>query len=270
MIAGLVVAAALALPPEMTVEMMNMKRDLDEFIASDAAAAMLSEKDRDMVVSLAKGLGKFHVGMTFDELVAIGEELSVFSDFGDGDDEQSIADVPCPKDVVRGDLVFRRESGGGSRIFAEASTVERRFSHVGIVVQAAAGTVRIMDVSERKRFEAVAWDKFFENAQDGAVYRFAGDAAVGERIANVAEKRIGVPFDASFSLAARDSLYCTRMVRECVNEAVGRALVGTTKKNGFEYVAVDDCYRNGMRKVHDFRPAVKAGDAVHDEKQGGR
>ena len=54
-------------------------------------------------------------------------------------------------------------------------------------------------------------------------------------------------------MKTKDRLYCTEMVRDCVNEAAGREVIGTSRKGDFEYVAVDDCYRNEMVKVWDCR-----------------
>ena len=153
-----------------------------------------------------------------------------------------------------GDLVFRRDCGSWSECFANASTKEKRFSHVGIVVRSGGGVAFVhsggAELTGRLAVETVDSSDFFANVVDAAVYRWDGNSPL---IARAAEKRIGTPFDPAFDLKTKDRLYCTEMVRDCVNEAAGREVIGTSRKGDFEYVAVDDCYRNEMTKVWDCR-----------------
>lgn len=167
-------------------------------------------------------------------------------------------------DLRRGDLVFRTEKAFLSRCFVDASTRDRRFSHVGIVLTGGVGATILTiggDVSSIGTATSVTWSEFLWGSVDCAVYRFKGGSNVGDRIARAAEKRIGTPFDPAFDLKTKDRLYCTEMVRDCVNEAAGREVIGTSRKGDFEYVAVDDCYRNEMTKVWDCR------DQKPEEKQ---
>jgi len=164
--------------------------------------------------------------------------------------------ISLPKGLKRGDIVFRREESFLSHHFVEASSRERRFSHVGIVVDSGNDT-RVVTVGDGGvsigAVGAEGWSAFVVSAVDCAVYRFKGGEDVGERIAQAAEKRIGIPFDPAFDLKTKDRLYCSELVRDAVNEAVGKAVIGTTKKGTFEYVAIDDCYRSGWIKVFDVK-----------------
>lgn len=169
--------------------------------------------------------------------------------------------------IRRGDLIFRTGSGIGADVFYRASTRERRFTHVGIAVSAGEAA-HVIDFSAQDaewdvRAASVPICEFMNEVSDLAVYRYSGPDAekVRERIARAAEKRIGTPFDPTFDLKTKDRLYCTEMVRDCVNEAAGREVIGTSRKGDFEYVAVDDCYRNEMTKVWDCR------DQKPEEKQ---
>lgn len=170
--------------------------------------------------------------------------------------EEETTQTYPPSGLRDGDLVFRREDAFLSHHFVEASKRERRFSHVGVVV-IRNGAVKAISVGEGGASLGVVkfadWSTFVSKAVDCAVYRFAGDASIGERIARAAEKRIGIPFDPAFDLRTKDRLYCSELVRDAVNEAVGKPVIGTTKKGTFEYVAIDDCYRSGWTKVFDAK-----------------
>lgn len=161
-----------------------------------------------------------------------------------------------PSDLKRGDLVFSRENGFLSHHFVEASTREARFSHVGVVSEVG-DSVKIVSVgggimSLGEAYET-GWDAFVATAVDLAVYRVEGGGDIGECIARAARKRIGTPFDPAFDMKTKDRLYCSELVRDSVNEAVGRVMIGSTRKGSFEYVAIDDCYRNGWIKVFDVK-----------------
>lgn len=161
-----------------------------------------------------------------------------------------------PSGLRRGDLVFRREEGFLSRCFIEASSREKRFSHVGIVCSCG-DSVKVISVGDdgmsSGTVEAEEWSIFMSASVDGAVYRFKGHDDIGERIALAAERRLGIPFDPAFDLKTKDRLYCSELVHDAVNEAVGEEVIGTTKRGDFEYVALDDCYRTGWMKVFDVR-----------------
>lgn len=171
--------------------------------------------------------------------------------------ETSRRRIPLPPGLQCGDLVFRREEGFLSHHFVEASSREKRFSHVGVVIACEDG-VGILSVEANGASSGVvgemSWAAFMESAVDGAVYRL-GQGEAGMRIAQAAKRRAGISFDPAFDLKTKDRLYCSELVRDAVNEAVGKRVVGTTKRGGFEYVALDDCYRTGWVKVFDAREA---------------
>ena len=172
-----------------------------------------------------------------------------------------------PNDLKTGDVILRRQLGYLSEHFVKLSTREARFTHAGIVVISNCvpiiTSVCVDDISASGEVCLQSWTDYSYGSLEQAVYRYSGPDAekVRERIARAAEKRIGTPFDPAFDLKTKDRLYCTEMVRDCVNEAAGREVIGTSRKGDFEYVAVDDCYRNEMTKVWDCR------DQKPEEKQ---
>ena len=162
-----------------------------------------------------------------------------------------------PAGTESGDIAFRRGNGPWTRFFVGASTRDRRFSHVGVVVPSPGGGVAVIhseadDFTGKGSVRMEPWDVFFKDALDGAVYRYSGNGETAGRIASAAAKRAGVPFDTSFDLSDTNRLYCSEFVREAVNEAAGCPLVGTTRTKDREIVAIDDIYRLGFVKIFDF------------------
>ena len=159
---------------------------------------------------------------------------------------------PCQ--LKCGDLVLRREGAFLSHHFVEGSSREKRFSHVGIVAEVgdAASVVTVGDRGfSMGSVCVVKWQEFMRKAVDCAIYRFEGGEEIGNRILRAARKRLGLPFDSAFDIKTKDRLYCSELVHDVVNEAVGRTVVGTTRKGAFEYVAIDDCYHSGWIKIFD-------------------
>lgn len=221
----------------------------------DASEKSLLER----IVNLSRDAAERRSGADEEELAAVAQKLEPFG--GRFVRRAWNGSPPCVLEV--GDLVLRKETTFLSNRFSEASSRDRRFSHVGIVAEAA-GEVKIVTVGEggvsMGGVDIVSWREFMRAAVDCAVYRFKDGDGVGGRIAQAAVKRLGLPFDSAFDLGTGDRLYCSELVRIAVNEAVGRPVVGTTKRDGFEYVAIDDCYLLNWMKVFD---AHDAGHAVN-------
>ena len=163
--------------------------------------------------------------------------------------------LAAPIPLRKGDLVFRRGDGLWTGCFVNASTRERKFSHVGIA--ATGGRNPRIIHAEADDFGAGGcvklqrWSDFQKDSFMAAVYRIEpeGDPDFAARAVECAKKRLGMPFDPSFSLADTNRLYCTQFVRDAVNEAAGREIIGTTFANGVEIVAIDDCYARNARKI---------------------
>ena len=159
-----------------------------------------------------------------------------------------------PPGLKAGDLVFRKGRGMWTKYFIRASTREKRFSHVGIVLRTdptliihaegsdltGIGNVRIED-----------WQGFLEIASECAVYRYAGAEGTGRAIASCGLQRLGVPFDSSFDMSSSNELYCTEFIREAVNEAAGTNVVGFTIYKGRGIITLDDIYHRGFLKTFD-------------------
>lgn len=164
----------------------------------------------------------------------------------------------APTAIKKGDVVLRHEPGFLSWRITQASRDDKRFTHVAVVVTDAPDP-EIVGISLGPTptgigmVSKMSWRTFFKNSDDGAVYRLKADEGTRTKIAECAKNSLGVPFDPSFDIATKDELYCSEMVRDAVNAAVGREVIGTSRKGDFEYVAIDDCYRNGFVKIFDAK-----------------
>ena len=244
--------------------------DYRKFAKSIAAKAMLTD---DEMRTLKEYIRQLESVKSLSEMCNLSEPISSMGSMPSAT-HQMVADGFSGV-IRRGDLIVRAGNGIGADVFYRASTCEKRFTHVGIVVSDGEAARMIdfsaQDVEWHIKALRVPVCEIMDDAFDLAVYRYTGPDAdkVRERIARAAEKRIGTPFDLTFDLKTKDRLYCTEMVRDCVNEAAGREVIGTSRKSDFEYVAVDDCYRNEMTKVWDCR-AVKPVAETPLRKQGPR
>ena len=157
----------------------------------------------------------------------------------------------APVEIKRGDIVLRRGDGLWTQWFVDASTREKLYSHVGIAVTDGKAPMVVHseadDMGADGRVKRDRWSVFQAGSFAAAAYRISDDPALRERIAQAAERRLGMPFDPSFSLADTNRLYCSQFVRDAVNEAAGREVIGVTMQGGVAIVAVDDCYANARK-----------------------
>ena len=154
-----------------------------------------------------------------------------------------------------GDIVFRKGAGLWTRYFINASSREKRFSHVGIVVSNMPTTIILHadanDLTGVGKVRLEKWNDFFSNASECAVYRYDGDFSNALMFADVGMSKLGIPFDWSFNMNSADSLYCTELVRNVINDVLQTNLIGHTEVCGRRIIAVDDIYRSRMRKIFD-------------------
>ena len=163
-----------------------------------------------------------------------------------------------PPGLKAGDLVFRKGAGLWTQHFINASTREKRFSHVGIVVRTSPSTVILhADGNELTGVGNVRledWQGFFEIASECAVYRYAGSKETARAFASQGLRRLGVPFDPAFDMSSTNALYCTELIREVVNGAAGTNVIEHTDLGGYPIIAIDDVYRRRFVKVFDSKP----------------
>lgn len=160
-----------------------------------------------------------------------------------------------PNNLKSGDIVFRKGSGLWTKYFIDISSREKRFSHVGIVVSNLSNAIILHadanDFTGIGKVRLEEWDAFFRNASECAIYRYDGDLSYGRLFAEKGLEKLGVPFDWSFNMNSTNSLYCTELVRNVINEVVQTNLVGHTKAYGRRVIAIDDIYYKGFKKIFD-------------------
>lgn len=142
-----------------------------------------------------------------------------------------------------------------TKYFIRASTREKRFSHVGIVVRTEPSALILHsdgnDMTGVGNVRTEEWTGFFSIASECAVYRYSGSEEIARSFASGGLRRLGVPFDPAFDMSSTNALYCTELIREVVNEAVGTEVIGFTVRKGQRIIAIDDVYREGFVKVFD-------------------
>lgn len=170
-------------------------------------------------------------------------------------------DAP-PADIKVGDVVFRKGTGLWTKYFINVSSREKRFSHVGVVVSNMPTTVILHadanDMTGKGCVRLESWNGFFRNALECAVYRYDGDSSRPLLFVEKGMQKLGVPFDWAFNMSNTNSLYCTELVREIINEVTCTNLVGYTEVCGRRIVAIDDIYRYGFTKIFDSRVSPSA------------
>jgi len=145
-----------------------------------------------------------------------------------------------------GDIVCRYGDGIWSKQLRNVSTQEKRFSHVGIVILEADQLYVIHasanDYSGVGKVSKEPFAQFIQDTKDFAVYRLPESPQVRDQIAQNALTHIGKPFDMYFDLATEDKIYCSELVRICVNLATNKDLIKTSEFKGKEVVPIDNCY----------------------------
>ena len=163
-------------------------------------------------------------------------------------------DTP-PANIEIGDIVFRKGAGLWTRYFINVSSREKRFSHVGLVVSNRPTTVILHadanDMTGHGFVRLENWKGFFNNASECAAYRYEGEPSNALLFVENGMRKLGVPFDWTFNMSSTNALYCTELIRNIVNEALGTNLVGYSEVRGRPIIAIDDIYRNGFSKIFD-------------------
>lgn len=155
-----------------------------------------------------------------------------------------------------GDLVFRRQFGMISEIARKLSPIEKRFSHVGIVLKHLEGTTVIHSVSDDTRgYDGVVSENistFLSESSDWAFYRVP--MTTDQRLAlelhadKLLEARI--PFDDDFDLSTNGELYCTEMVAKIFNHLFEQPLFEANTLAGKAYLPLDALYLSqGVEEV---------------------
>ncbi len=161
------------------------------------------------------------------------------------------AQAAGPYAYQNGDLILRRGEGIISDIARNFSTTDKRFSHVGILVNHKQQAYVVHSVHDQdKNHNGVVIEKlsaFLNDVADWAVYRLKLNNSQQQKFAytalQYAEKNI--PFDSHFDLASSDAMYCTEFIWR-VSEKIARPnpIRPTINLSGAAYISIEDIYRH--------------------------
>ncbi len=155
-----------------------------------------------------------------------------------------------PAAFQQGDLILRRGKGFISDIARNFSTIEKRFSHVGIIVDYRHRAHVVHSVHEdAKGFNGVVIEplsEFLNDATDWAVYRLKLDKTAQHKLASTAVHyaHSNIPFDPHFDLGSRQALYCTEFIWRVSGEVASpNPILAATIRAGTRYISIEDIYK---------------------------
>ncbi len=145
-----------------------------------------------------------------------------------------------------GDVVLRQGTGIWSRLFARVNPRDRRFSHVGIVVQDGSHW-RVVhaeadNLGRHGRVRLDDWNEFTSHVPRLAVLRLDdADAAVKAAQAALDMYTAALPFDFNFDLSRLEAVYCSELVWRALGAGLGHdPLPVKAVLNGRETILVEN------------------------------
>ena len=148
-----------------------------------------------------------------------------------------------------GDVVCRVGNGIWSDIFRRISQRDTRFSHAGIILREADGSLWVVH-SEADDFTGRG-EVYIEPLQDfqargNGVWCFRlkdehRDLQQQETVNRKLKDYAGIPFDLKFSLETADSLYCTEFVYRFFADLEPAVMLPVARHENRAYVPVDSC-----------------------------
>ena len=162
-------------------------------------------------------------------------------------------------ELQSGDLVFRKGSGLISDLFTRISSVEQRFSHVGIIVKYREqimvahilGTGGTGD--QEFRIEPLRHFISGDRARQFGIYRLNISDEVKSKIETYISSinETNILFDDKFDLSTDSALYCSELIYKCIREATNDDACFTTSEAGSKrYVSFDDLIRNAEQLIY--------------------
>lgn len=136
--------------------------------------------------------------------------------------------VPPPPDyrlvlphVKNGDVLLRYGVGLWSEIFRISNPTDKRFSHVGIVVEKSPGNFVVVhaegsDITGKGAVWEEPFDSYVTRSISVGIAR--PHAVSGDLLAEKVQKFIGQPFDCKFNTKDHSEIYCTELVDLALKE----------------------------------------------------
>lgn len=151
--------------------------------------------------------------------------------------------------IHSGDLICRLGNGIWSDHFKNISSLEKRFSHIGIIFIDEKSNTWVIHASANDytgvgRVAKEPLEQFIANAEEFAIYRIKGDETIGLRIAREALEFLDRPFDSKFDLSSADRIYCSELIYLSVNRSAKSKIIQAFNYKGHLVVAIDNCYKH--------------------------
>jgi hypothetical protein len=157
---------------------------------------------------------------------------------------------PDEKSLKVGDIVFRRMYDADSIIALNFSEGEKRYSHVGLVVDIN-GSLKIIHSLKDNYNSGVRLDTirgYLSETKVWAVYRYEqiSNKNINKHILAYLNKNI--TFDNDFDLHTDNKMYCTEFVYKVINTSLEKKVKKAIQASKFfankMYVTVSDLYEN--------------------------
>ena len=162
------------------------------------------------------------------------------------------------KVVKPGDLIFRKGYGLASKIAMNASSHEKVYSHVGVVVAKDENYFVVHAIEDDfKRINGVNQEPLESFLQDGkkfALYRFQRDQKELETFIALAKKlsQQNILYDNDYDSFDASTLYCTEFIVYMMQKSFSDVKVHMTQFLGKNIYSIENIYENRqfLRKVY--------------------
>jgi len=164
---------------------------------------------------------------------------------------------PVPA-VSAGDLLFKgADTATGTRIAANWSLGDKRWGHVGIVLEDADGALSVIhaDTGENAgpgvpgEVRRVPLADFLSDVATAGHYTVALEGEAREAYLAYAESAAGLPFDRGFSLKSENSLYCSELVWRALSAGAGADILPQkSERFGRIYVSLSDLSQHPLTR----------------------
>jgi hypothetical protein len=161
-----------------------------------------------------------------------------------------------PSTYQEGDLVFRRGEGIFSDIARHFFSTDKRYSHVGILINYRQKPHVIHSIHEESRgYNGVVIETlsdFLNGIQDWAIYRLKLPKQQQLKMATIALHYVQqqIPFDPYFDLSTLNALYCTEFIWRVANEAAHPNPINpSTTDSGARFISIENIYKHDKVKL---------------------
>lgn len=151
-----------------------------------------------------------------------------------------------------GDLIFRRGAGIASNIALNASSNDKRFSHVGVLIKDKTQYYVIHSIDDKmKQFNGVVkepLENFIEDGDSFGAYRILADEITIKKLTQeaIAFTNRNIGYDNDYDHTNPTKLYCSEFIYVLVNSILGQDIINTTRYLTKEVISIENIYENEL------------------------